>query len=163
MARESLPSLGGVTVEAEPVARAASQERLAVRPALRPPARQGSAEVPIMENTMTSKVLAAAAGLLALLAAAHPGLAAERQSAAPAGAGSAGASSPSATAGKASASVDRQTIRRLCEADLRTHCAGIRPGGGRLMQCARAHEAQLSADCRAALETLDAYRNARPN
>ena len=63
----------------------------------------------------------------------------------------------------ATASVNRQTIRRLCEADLRTHCAGIRPGGGRLMQCARAHEAQLSADCRAALETLDAYRNARPN
>lgn len=111
---------------------------------------------------MTSKVLAAAAGLLALLAAAHPSLAAERQPAAPAGAGSAEASSPSA-AGKATASVDRQTIRRLCEADLRTHCAGIRPGGGRLMQCARAHEAQLSADCRAALETLDAYRNARPN
>ena len=108
---------------------------------------------------MTSKVLAAAAGLLALLAAAHPSLAAERQPAAPAGAGSAEASS--AAAGKAS--VDRQTIGRLCEADLRTHCAGIRPGGGRLMQCARAHEARLSADCRAALETLDAYRNARPN
>lgn len=112
---------------------------------------------------MTSKVLAAAAGLLLLLAAAYPGSAAERQPAAPAGAGSAEASSPSAAAGKATASVNRQTIRRLCEADLRTHCAGIRPGGGRLMQCARAHEAQLSADCRAALETLDAYRNARPN
>lgn len=111
---------------------------------------------------MASKILATAAGLLALLATAHPGLAAERQPAAPASAGSAEASSPSA-AGKFTASIDRQTIRRLCEADLRTHCAGIRPGGGRLMQCARAHEAQLSADCRAALETLAAYRNARPN
>jgi hypothetical protein len=39
----------------------------------------------------------------------------------------------------------------------------IRPGGRRLLQCARAHEAQLSADCRAALETVEAYRNARPH
>jgi hypothetical protein len=97
-----------------------------------------------------------------LLASAHLSSAMERQPAAPANAGSAEASSPSANADKAGGGVNRQTIRRLCEADLSTHCNGIRPGGGRLLQCARAHEAQLSADCRAALETLEAYRNARP-
>lgn len=109
---------------------------------------------------MTRKILAAAAGLLTLLAAAHPGFAIDRRPVAPTSGGSAEASSPSGNAG---GRVDRQTIRHLCEADLRTHCTGIRPGGGRLMQCALAHEAQLSADCRAALEAVEAYRNARPN
>jgi hypothetical protein len=109
---------------------------------------------------MTRKILAATAGLLTLLAASHPDCAVDRRPGAPNGDNGAEASSSSSNAvGRA----DRQTIRRLCEADLRIHCAGIRPGGGRLLQCARAHEAQLSADCRAALETVEAYRNARPH
>jgi hypothetical protein len=103
---------------------------------------------------MTHKMLAVIVGLLTLLAASHPGLAVDRRPGAPNA-----DSGAEASAGRA----DRQTIRRLCEADLRIHCAGIRPGGGRLLQCARAHEAQLSADCRAALETVEAYRNARPH
>lgn len=112
---------------------------------------------------MTRNTVPAAAGLFAFLAAAHPSFAVDRQPPAPTSSSRAEASSPSVNTSKAGGSVDRQTIRRLCEADLRSHCAGIRPGGGRLLQCARAHETQLSADCRAALETLEAYRNARPN
>jgi hypothetical protein len=59
------------------------------------------------------------------------------------------------------APVDLKTIRRLCATDLRTYCAEVRPGGGRLMQCARTHEVELSADCRAVLETVEEYRKAR--
>lgn len=38
---------------------------------------------------------------------------------------------------------------RGCETDLDKHCKGVTPGGGRLIQCLRAHESELSAECKA--------------
>ena len=58
---------------------------------------------------------------------------------------------------------DRREIRRLCEADFRTHCPGVRPGGGRLLQCAREKADLFSPDCLAALETAAAKRAGRWN
>lgn len=106
---------------------------------------------------MTRSCLAATA-MLALLGISDPALAIDRRGAA------SDASSPETARPPSGAAVpvDRQTIRRLCESDLRIYCANVRPGGGRLMQCARANEAKLTAQCRSALQTVDAYRNARP-
>lgn len=105
---------------------------------------------------MTRSCLAATAILLAL-GVSDSALAINRRGAAPAASSAETANPPSGAA-----PVDRQTIRRLCEGDLRTYCAGVRPGDGRLMQCARTNEAKLSVECRAALQGVGAYRNARP-
>jgi hypothetical protein len=41
--------------------------------------------------------------------------------------------------------------RRACEADIKTLCAGVERGGGRIMLCLREHRDQLSESCKAAL------------
>jgi hypothetical protein len=40
---------------------------------------------------------------------------------------------------------DAQGVRRACH--VMELCAGVEPGGGRIMDCLRAHKAQLSQDC----------------
>ena len=70
-----------------------------------------------------------------------------------------------ASAGLAAAQ-DQQTIRpqalkavrAACGADVRKLCAGIQPGGGRILQCMRDHQAELSADCQTALASAAAQR-----
>lgn len=42
-------------------------------------------------------------------------------------------------------------LRSACGADVRALCAGVAPGGGRLMQCLAAQSASLSPDCRGVL------------
>ncbi len=44
-----------------------------------------------------------------------------------------------------------ENIRRACGADIQRLCSGIQPGGGRLMQCMRSHQSELSSACQAAL------------
>ncbi len=43
---------------------------------------------------------------------------------------------------------------QACQADARKLCPGERPGGGRVLGCLKAREAELSAGCQAALPTL---------
>ena len=42
-----------------------------------------------------------------------------------------------------------------CRADVERLCQGIAPGGGRLMACLRANQAQVSPACKAQLATVD--------
>jgi Cysteine rich repeat len=42
-------------------------------------------------------------------------------------------------------------IRRACGPDFRTYCAGVRPGGGRILACLEANGPYLSRQCRSAL------------
>ncbi len=42
-------------------------------------------------------------------------------------------------------------LRSACGIDVRALCAGVTPGGGRLMQCLAAQSASLSPDCRGVL------------
>jgi len=47
-------------------------------------------------------------------------------------------------------------LRSACGFDVRTLCAGVAPGGGRLMQCLAAQSASLSPDCRDVLSQFAA-------
>jgi len=41
-----------------------------------------------------------------------------------------------------------------CRADVQKHCANERPGGGRVVTCLQAHEAELSPACQSQLPAL---------
>jgi hypothetical protein len=43
------------------------------------------------------------------------------------------------------------TFAEACKADARRLCAGVAPGGGRVLACLRSHQAELSPGCRGAL------------
>jgi hypothetical protein len=47
-------------------------------------------------------------------------------------------------------------MRSACGADVRTLCAGVDPGGGRILQCLVSNGASLSPDCRAVLSRFAA-------
>jgi hypothetical protein len=42
-------------------------------------------------------------------------------------------------------------MRGACMSDIKTLCASIQPGGGRVRDCMREHRAQLSIACKAAI------------
>ena len=48
-----------------------------------------------------------------------------------------------------------------CRTDARKLCAGVQPGGGRVLACLKAHEAQVSAECKAKGMTLREEREGR--
>jgi hypothetical protein len=41
-----------------------------------------------------------------------------------------------------------------CKADVRRLCTGIRPGGGRIAQCLKAHENEVSIGCAKELKQI---------
>ena len=41
--------------------------------------------------------------------------------------------------------------RGACLRDIKTICAGVQPGGGRIRNCIKEHRAELSAECKSAL------------
>ncbi|KAB1068927.1 cysteine rich repeat-containing protein [Methylobacterium planeticum] len=42
-------------------------------------------------------------------------------------------------------------LRRACEGDYQRFCAGVQPGGGRILQCLNSHTKNLSESCRTML------------
>jgi hypothetical protein len=42
-------------------------------------------------------------------------------------------------------------VRSACGADVRALCAGVDPGGGRIIECLATQSASLSPDCRSVL------------
>jgi hypothetical protein len=42
-------------------------------------------------------------------------------------------------------------VRSACGADVRALCAGVDPGGGRIIECLATQAASLSPDCRSVL------------
>jgi hypothetical protein len=53
---------------------------------------------------------------------------------------------------------DRKGLREACMGDAKKFCSNIQPGGGRIVQCLRAHDAELSSACRDGLAALKAAR-----
>lgn len=66
------------------------------------------------------------------------------------------------SAGAASAQqLSRQqlmNLRAACEADIKTLCAGVQPGNGRLAQCLQQNAASVSQPCKDQLAALQAAR-----
>jgi hypothetical protein len=53
-------------------------------------------------------------------------------------------------------------VRAACQAELQTLCAGVQPGGGRIMQCLKQHKDQVSAGCKSAItERMQEKREAK--
>jgi hypothetical protein len=42
---------------------------------------------------------------------------------------------------------------RACRDDVRSFCADVKPGGGRIVQCLQTHQAQISPACKTAMTT----------
>lgn len=42
--------------------------------------------------------------------------------------------------------------REACQADYQKYCAGVQPGGGRIMQCLAQHLGQLTPQCKSVVE-----------
>jgi hypothetical protein len=42
-------------------------------------------------------------------------------------------------------------VRSACEADVAKLCAGVQPGGGRIMQCLGQHKTEVSDNCKQAI------------
>jgi Cysteine rich repeat len=51
-----------------------------------------------------------------------------------------------------------QLMRKACDEDVKKLCPDIRPGGGRILQCLRGQESNLSPSCRQVL----APRSSKP-
>lgn len=50
-------------------------------------------------------------------------------------------------------------LRQACGADLRQHCSGVQPGGGRMLACLEQQGPRLSAACRDQLPLMASCRD----
>jgi hypothetical protein len=47
----------------------------------------------------------------------------------------------------------RQETMQACSNDVKTLCKGVQPGGGRIAQCLKQHETELSEPCKKAMQS----------
>jgi len=57
----------------------------------------------------------------------------------------------------ATGAMAQQTVAKQCAADIKTLCAGVQPGEGRITACIKAHVSDLSAPCQAVLAKAAAF------
>lgn len=50
-------------------------------------------------------------------------------------------------------------LRTYCKADIERLCAGIEPGGGRIIKCLKANKKSMSVGCAMALKNLKAKKH----
>lgn len=54
---------------------------------------------------------------------------------------------------------EAMTLMQICRSDYDRLCAGVQPGGGRVLACLHEHAHQVSAACGQALPRADALKN----
>jgi len=52
--------------------------------------------------------------------------------------------------------------QEACGSDLKSLCAGIKPGGGRIIHCLQQHNDKLAPDCKAELEKIKSREHHAP-
>jgi Cysteine rich repeat len=57
--------------------------------------------------------------------------------------------SPACKNNMAKAKAEIKEAKEACEGDAKKLCEGIKPGGGRIIQCLKQHESELSPSCKA--------------
>ena len=60
--------------------------------------------------------------------------------------------SPACKQNIAAAKEKVQDFTQACKDDMQTRCKGIKPGGGRILQCLKQHEVELSPGCKEKME-----------
>lgn len=53
-----------------------------------------------------------------------------------------------------SVSADEKALLKYCQADIERLCAGIEPGGGRIIECLKGKKEEMSVGCAQALKKL---------
>ncbi|MGQ0446483.1 MAG: cysteine rich repeat-containing protein [Beijerinckiaceae bacterium] len=53
---------------------------------------------------------------------------------------------------------EMEDLKTYCMSDTERLCKGIEPGGGRLIQCLKSHEKEMSVGCAQALQKLKARK-----
>jgi hypothetical protein len=56
---------------------------------------------------------------------------------------------------------DSDKVREACRADADRLCKGVKPGGGRIRECFKAHQAELSDGCKAAIKDAREHHHAK--
>jgi hypothetical protein len=51
-----------------------------------------------------------------------------------------------------------QEVQQACQGDVDAYCKGVQPGGGRIIQCLKQHEGQLSPGCKEKIAQAKAPR-----
>jgi len=54
----------------------------------------------------------------------------------------------------------QSAVAKACAADIKAQCGDVKPGGGAIKDCVKAHFSDLSADCQAAITGAAAARKA---
>src|SRR6266853_832968 len=54
------------------------------------------------------------------------------------------------------ANAQQRAIAQACAADIKSHCAGVQPGGGRIRACIKEHFKELSEPCQTGLTRVAA-------
>jgi hypothetical protein len=56
----------------------------------------------------------------------------------------------------ASAQAQDMKMLQSCRSDVKTLCSSVQPGGGRVADCLKTHEAELSANCKSVMTEVSA-------
>lgn len=54
---------------------------------------------------------------------------------------------------------EMQDLRTYCKSDIERLCAGIQPGGGRILKCLKVKKKEMTVGCAQALQKLKAKRS----
>lgn len=54
----------------------------------------------------------------------------------------------------AQAQAPQNDLAKYCQADIKRLCPTVQPGGGRVMQCLKAHSKEMSVGCAQALQKM---------